>query len=229
MRRVLITGDVHFQGYPYQFEVDEFQAVKEYVDIVKEFDVPCVLFVSGKFFEQYPEFTKEISKIKNIELGGHTYACFKDFWKGKGLVNKYLFGCNYGSEGYQARDIERFRKATYPLTITKWRTHEYASNANTWWILHQSGFKEIYDRFDICETPHISEELLNDVPITIWSDDIYLLPGKMSMEEWFEKSMALMKKQPFTVFQLHPSAMKHLDNFKTFRKVCKEVSSLLSN
>jgi len=226
MKRFLVTGDVHFQGYPYPFDVDERLAVEEYVGIVKKYNVPCVLFVSGRFLIENGDLIKEISK--HVDIGGHTYECFQDFSKGKGILNKWFFGCNYGSKAYQKLDISKFVASArlLGLKITKWRTHEYASNQTTRKLLKDFGFSEIYDSIDVSENPKIiNNEGLLDIPITIWPDDIYLLSGRMSLEKWFRETVNLMCKQSFTVFQLHPSAMKYLDDFKTFEKVCKAITS----
>ncbi len=239
---IYLTGDVHskIQGHWEQkIAGSELDASKEYLEILKKYKISCTLFLNGKCIEEEYEKVRELLNY-NVEIGGHTYNNFGKMNPVKGYINRKIFGCVYGSERYQKKDIDKtinnFKKIN--LNIKSWRTHAFASNDKTFKILKNNEIKYVSDLFG--ERPFEKEELIHmtmNIP-----DDVDTISygqtkpenknpfascvkGRISAEEWFEilkKRVIYNEKNKIpSVILIHPITMKVLDNFKLFEEVVK--------
>lgn len=243
---IYLTGDVHIK-VPEHWEqkragLDLDNAVK-YLEILKKYKIPSTLFINGKCLDESPAKIKEIIKY-NVELGGHTYDNFGSMEAIKSYIFRKLWGCIYGPESYQKKDIKKTKLAFKKLNIkmTSWRTHSFGSNEKTFNILKEENVKYVSDL--IGETKPFEKNGIIHLPINIPVDVVSIaygeyrpenrnpfascVKGRISPEEWFEilkKRIAEneKKKIPSTLL-LHPTTMAVIDNFALFEKVAKFLS-----
>lgn len=219
-----VTGDVHHKLSNWWWRRNEVNFAREYAEIVSSLKVKATLLVTGRCVEENLELFKALSKMPNIELGGHTYSAFKPK-----IIRKFfelLFWSSYGPRFYQRMDVIKTLNAfaqigTRPVS---WRTHCLASNRNTILVLNSLGFKVISDEMSTGNF-FFRREIgdLFQIPITMPIDDPVLYGENKSNKLWkknyFEVLHNEISKENVIVTQFHPICMKKLDNFKTFKSV----------
>ena len=129
--------------------------------------------------------------------------------------------------------------------IVSWRTHGYQSNKNTYKLLKKAGIKLISDRLLRWKYQPTKVLDLIDLPINVAVDHANLAyphkkemneridgnykPGILTGNDWLELVKLQVKdivekKKGIATLLVHPEAMKILDDFKTFEKLCKFLS-----
>ena len=228
---VCITGDVHHNIHK-DVEVDEVEAAKEYINILKNKGVRATLFVTGKCIDENKKFWYDTSKKEYIELGAHTYYAFTFLNK---VFDKVLKS-PYGPYLYQYFDCWKTVNAFKKIRVKpiSWRTHSYAGDENTEKILPKFGFRITSDRVTPGEFYIHAHNGLLDVPISILNDDDIMslhrrYANRHSItakgEEIVDSIKMMTNLDSLIVTQLHPVCMKVLDNFNTFKEIINILKS----
>jgi hypothetical protein len=183
----------------------------------------------------------------NAEFGGHTYNNFNRRGKIRGYLDRKIFGCIYGSENFQRKDIKKTKNAFKKLNLKmiSWRTHAFGSNEKTFRILSEEGINYVSDFTG--DIKPFKRKIIH-IPINIPVDQNTIkygklkpenrnpfascVKGRISAEEWFE----ILKKRVIhneknkidSVILIHPATMAILDDFKLFEEVAKFLSKYKS-
>jgi len=245
---IYITGDVHdglWGTYEYKnLGRHELGAVKEYLRILRKYNLKSTLFINGILLDKYPEEVRELLE-KDVEFGGHTYDNFGKINIIKSYLSRKHFGCVYGSFRYQIKDIKKTKKAfeRFGLKMTSWRTHAFSSNEKTFEILGRGGVKFVSDLLGK-QKPFKDKNGVIHVPINLPVDQNTIsygilkpenrnpfascTKGRIEAEEWFEivkrRVIKNEKNKVNSILLVHPSTMALLDNFKLFKKLAKFLS-----
>jgi len=247
---IYLTGDVHTKlpgHWEQKIAGNELDNTKKYLEILKKYKISSTLFINGKCLDDEPEKIKEFLKY-DVELGGHTYDNFGKMGVIKSYIYRKLWGCVYGSNSYQKKDIRKTKRAFEKLGIkmTSWRTHSFGSNENTYAILKQQGVKYISDI--VGEVKPFSKNGIIHLPINIPVDVITIaygeykpesrnpfascVKGRIQPKEWFEiikKRISYNEKNNIdSILLIHPVTMAVLDNFKLFKEITKFLSKYKS-
>jgi peptidoglycan/xylan/chitin deacetylase (PgdA/CDA1 family) len=220
---VCITGDVHHPLSSSWWDKNEVNFCREYVHIIKSEKIKATIFVTGKCIKDNKNFFSKINE--NIELGGHTYWCFKIF-PFASVIFKLIINSPYGPPSLQEKDIIKTIRIFKEIgkKINVWRTHQYAGDYETYAILNKLGFIAVSEKRG---TFKIEREIGNlyQVYITMPKDEIISPNNEEKNEEWRNRVLRMLKeeirKKSNIVFNLHPKRMKMLDNFNTFKKIIK--------
>jgi len=248
---IYLTGDVHekIEGSWEQEKINsnDLSPTIKYIEILKKYKIKSTLFLNGILLEKYPSEIKKILEF-DVELGGHTYDNFKNIGRVKSFIFRKFFGCNYGSESFQKKDIRKTKIAfeKLKLKMTSWRTHSFSSNKKTFELLKKEGVKFISDLTGQIK-PFEKNKIIH-VPINIPVDQNTIAFGKfrpenrdplascvksrIEPEEWFEilkKRVTSNEKNKIdSVILIHPTTMQVLDNFKLFEEIAKFLSKYKS-
>jgi len=248
---IYITGDVHSRiGGHWEQEKsgDEIFNTIKYLKILKKYKLKSTLFINGVLLDNSSEKIKGILEY-DVELGGHTYDNFSSMRAVKSYVYRKLWGCIYGPESFQKRDIMRTKRAfkRRGLKMTSWRTHAFGSNEKTFEILQKEGVRHVSDllgRTDVFESGGIVHVPVN-IPVDIvtisvgpWRPEnrdpfASCTKGRIEPEEWFDiikkRVIENEKNGKNSVLLLHPITMAALDNFEMFEKICSFLSQFESD
>jgi peptidoglycan/xylan/chitin deacetylase (PgdA/CDA1 family) len=247
---IYLTGDVHTKtsnDWEQKIVGDDIDNAIKYLEILKKYKISCTLFINGESLDKDSEKVKELLKY-DTELGGHTYDNFGGMNIIKSYLNRKSFGCVYGSEAFQKRDIEKTKQAfnKLGLNLTSWRTHAFGSNEKTFKILEDEGVEYVSDLVGDIKP---FKEGITHLPINIPVDQntiAYgeLIPknrdpfascvkGRITAEEWFEilkkRVIDNEKKGIPSILLLHPTTMAVIDNFKLFEKTAEFLSKYKSS
>ncbi|MDO8517074.1 MAG: polysaccharide deacetylase family protein [Nanoarchaeota archaeon] len=247
---IFITGDVHAKikdNWEQEAAGSELDNSLKYLEILKKNNLAATLFLNGILLDKETEKVKELLKY-NVEIGGHTYNNFDGMNIIKSYIYRKRYGCIYGSESYQKKDIEKTKKAfeSIGLKMNSWRTHAFGSNEKTFIILKENGVKYVSDLFD--EKPFLKNEIIH-MPINIPVDQNTIAYGNLKPEnrnpfasctkgrikpqEWFEILKQRVeeneKKKTNSIILIHPETMAALDNFELFKKITKFLSKYKSS
>ena len=245
---IYITGDVH-DGIAGTYEYKklgkhEIGATKEYLRILRKYNLKSTLFMNGILLDKYPN---EINGLmgEDVEFGGHTYDNFGKMGIIKSYLNRKKFGCVYGSLKYQKKDIKKTKNAfkRLGLKMTSWRTHAFSSNEKTFSLLVMGGVEFVSDLLGKQE-PFKDKNGIIHLPINVPVDQNTITygvlkpenrnpfasctKGRIWAEEWFDiikKRIILNEKNKMdSILLIHPSTMAVLDNFELFGKIARFLS-----
>ena len=110
---IYLTGDVHTKipgHWEQKIAGKEIDSAKKYLEILRKYNLSSTLFINGKCLEEDEEKVRELKKY-NVEIGGHTYDNFGKMGSIKSYIYRKIWGCIYGSESYQKRDIQKTKRA----------------------------------------------------------------------------------------------------------------------
>jgi peptidoglycan/xylan/chitin deacetylase (PgdA/CDA1 family) len=243
---IYLTGDVHIKTPDYWEQKiagrDIINALK-YLEILKKYKISSTLFLNGKCLKEDKEKVEEIQKY-DVEIGGHTYDNFGVMGPIKSYIYRKLWGCIYGPNSYQRKDIKKTKRAFEEagIRIASWRTHSFGSNEDTYKILNEEGIKFVSDI--VGEIKPFSKNGISHLPINIPVDVVTIsygewktesrnpfascVKGRISQEEWFEiikKRVSYNEKNKIdSILLIHPTTMAVLDNFKLFEEIAKFLS-----
>lgn len=247
---IYLTGDVHTRvsGHWEQEKagLDIDNSIK-YLEILKKYKIASTLFLNGILLDKQSEKVKKLLEY-NVELGGHTYNNFGSMSAVKSYIFRKIWGCIYGPEFYQRKDIKKTKKAfeKLGLKMISWRTHAFGSNENTFKLLNKEGVKYVSDL--IGQIKPFEKQGIIHLPINIPVDVVTIAygeyspenrnpfasctKGRISADEWFEivekRIIQNEKKRRDSILLIHPNTMAVLDNFETFEKIAKFLSKYKS-
>ncbi len=250
-RMIYLTGDLHTKisnNWEQKKDGSELNAGREYLKILKRYNISSTLFINGVCLKKKKEEVKELLKF-DIELGGHTYNNFGDMCLIKSYIYRRIWGCIYGHLRYQKKDIKKTKNAfeKFGLKMNSWRTHAFGSNEITFKTLKQEGVVYVSDLLG--EQQPFEKGGIVHMPINIPVDQNTIAfgelrpenrcpfasctKGRILPEEWFEilkkRVRANEKKRIPSILLIHPLTMKVLDDFKLFRRICRFLSKYKSN
>ena len=245
---IYLTGDVHsmnLNAWENKKVKSQIDSAQSYLKILKKYNLPCTLFINGVCLEKDSEQVKKLLEF-DIELGGHTYDNFGKMGKIRGYIYRKVYGCLYGSERFQKKDIKKTKKAfeRLGLKMLSWRTHAFGSNEKTFKLLKEQGVKFVSDLTGSIK-PFKDKNNLIHLPINIPVDnntiaygkfspenqDVFAscTKGRISPEEWFEiikkRVQNNEKNRINSIILIHPITMQVLDNFKLFEKIAGFLSN----
>ncbi|MFZ5955062.1 MAG: polysaccharide deacetylase family protein [Nanoarchaeota archaeon] len=246
---IYITGDVHafLNNWEQKKIGSEVRASLKYLQILHRYKLNATLFVNGICLMKEKENVDKLLKF-DVELGGHTYNNFGSMNIFKSYVNRKYFGCIYGSDNFQKKDIKKTKEAfeNVGLEMKSWRTHAYGSNDATFKFLNQNGVTHVSDLLG--DTRPFRENGVIHVPINIPPDQNTIAygllnpenrdpfasctKGRIKPEEWFEILKKRIEKNEkdniVSILLLHPATMAYINNFKLFEKIAKFLSKYKS-
>ncbi|PIN99959.1 hypothetical protein COT72_03945 [archaeon CG10_big_fil_rev_8_21_14_0_10_43_11] len=247
---ICLTGDVHHIINSKEQQIcdkTEQELAITYTEIARKNGLKITLFLTGKCAKD-KEFIQTLQNFENLEIGGHTYSAFRPTILYKFM--KKMSGKTYGPYFNQALDISWTIKAFKKrgVDITSWRTHAYASDANTVKILQEQGIKVISD----IVKPNIEPKEENGVmilPINVLPDHEHLYHGfrtktvvtnflktgwtdsftnkSFSGDQWLKQVKEQIRENEkqgiVSTLIVHPQCMYNLNKFSTFKQLCKTL------
>lgn len=144
---IFLTADVHNRSFsPGTGDKTEAELALQYAETARKNKVKTTFFVSGKTFLEEPVVMKTLSEMPNVEIGGHTWNCFRPLWIH--VFFDVFLRTHYGPCFYQKKDIEktiRIIEKTTGKKCVSWRTHGFLSDRRTMKILKKKGIKVVSD------------------------------------------------------------------------------------
>ena len=221
----ILTGDVHHKLSNNHWNKNEFECMKEEIEIIKKEKIKATFFITGKLLNEKQKEFLQLKEIKDIEFGGHTYSAFQPNLLR--LFFKFILNSEYGPRFWQKNDIQKTKTEfeRSGLKMNCWRTHSYKSNNNTLDLLFKQNVKIISDKHSIGIFDLTKNKFgILDLCITMPKDEV-IEPNLEKNIEWINNYIKLLnesvKKKEMIVMALHPNRMKMLDNFETFKKIIK--------
>ncbi len=241
---VCVTGDVHQRSYrgtdtPFS-PCSEVELAIKYADIAARYGIRITLFLTGKACLEESERVKQLADMSHCEIGGHTFAAFRDPWS---KIYKKIFGTPWGREAHQRGDIEKTIESIQSVTgkrISVWRNHSYIRTADTPRLLETASIQWVSD--EVNSTKLSWESLspkLRSLPINVSPDHEHLLHGKyqhgkakpsklegrVSITEWGkqvqEKVQSVSEADGIATILVHPLCMEIADGMIAFEDLCK--------
>ena len=248
---VCLTGDVHQRSYrgtdtPFSPRSEVELAIK-YGQIAEQYGLRMTLFLTGRTALEEPEGVKRLAAMSHCEIGGHTFAAFRDPWS---RIYKKILGTPWGTSPHQSRDIIRTKDSLEQVTgkpIVVWRNHSYVNTVDTAYLLGQAGIRWVSDEVNpvkLCAervTPAVCS-----LPINILPDHEHLLHGKyvhgkgnpmqlsgrVSIREWLEQVQSqiqtVTEAKGVATILAHPLCMEVADGMQTFEMFCRFLQSFPS-
>ena len=248
---ICLTGDVHHSSFRSDDLLycngSEIDSAYKMALIAANHDIKITYFFTGKCVNEDPKLVLKISKLKNVEIGGHNYFAFKP----RKLFDYYqkISGLKNGPWIFQYWEVRKTIKVFEKLfnkKIVSWRDHGYRNDRNTINILKMNRIKNFSDTLskDGLQPQWINNDML-DVPINTLPDHDYVFHGgrqpdtinsdtlikshfrtaPMNKEKWLKKIKKKVSKmereKKISTILTHPACMEVFDNFETFRKLCK--------
>jgi len=252
---VILTSDVHHQSDNIKeqrlYTEREIDLAVRYAEYIKEYNLKATFFMTGICFKKYE---KEISRIINlncIELGGHTYNCYKPSILYK--VWGKIFKTGLGPKFIQKFDINNTVSALleYNVKMKSWRNHSYRRDKYTYELLDNASIEFVSNTVGANEGIYkISNcKNLTNVGINVYPDHEHLAHGFVtkdnvgdrrfgnnkfndviySKDEYFKKIFQQIdnnhKKNMISVMLLHPGCMKVMDDFELLNRILLKLKS----
>jgi len=208
---IFLAGDVHHMSLKTNdqkfLSLTEAQLVEKYLQIALDYGIKVTLFISGKTFIEEPKNIEKLLKYPNLEIGGHTWNCFKPFRLHQlyGLITNSFCGPYF----YQERDIKKTVTIIEKFTGKKcllWRGHANKYDKNTIKILNKYGVKILSSYLDpqgkIIKSDGLIIVLINILPDHSY---IYIYHGYVGLKspniikKLLKKIFFKNKKPPFGV------------------------------
>ena len=255
---ICLTGDIHHMtlrtGNQAHCDLPEAQVAVRYLRLLDEARVKTTFFVSGRCFAEEWEDVKPLCDDPLVEIGGHTYYCFKpDFWH-RGW-NK-LTGNYNGPAWYQRWDVEktiRAIRAKTGRTIRCWRNHMYMHGPHTERVLAACGIPVcsdgvmrasnglmrhpagIYnfplnvmpDHEHLYHAERTPEFVAKWVKRDNWRDDYG--PESYYIEEWTERVLEELRQHEISGVLsnmiIHPITMYLCDRFRSLERIIEFIAA----
>jgi hypothetical protein len=241
---VCLTGDVHQRSYrgtdtPFSAYTEVELALK-YGQIAERYGLRMTLFLTGRAALEEPEGVKRLAAMSHCEIGGHTFAAFRDPWS---RIYKKIMGTPWGKVEHQSRDIVRTIDSLQQVTgkrIAVWRNHSYVNTVDSPGLLGQAGIGWVSDEVNAGKqggervTPTVYS-----VPINILPDHEHLLHGKyvkgqakptqlsgrVGIREWLEHVQSQVQTVTdaggVATLLAHPLCMEVADGMQVFEELCR--------
>lgn len=243
---VCLTGDVHQRSYrgtdtPFSSYTEVALAAK-YCDIAAKYGVKVTLFFTGRACDEEPETVNVISGLPHCEIGGHTFAAFRDPLS---RIFKKVYGTPWGTTAHQLRDIQKTIASIQQVTgqrIQTWRNHSYVRTADTDHLLESCGIRVVSD--EVADSKMSADWVLpgyRSVPMNVLPDHEHVLHGKyqhgktrpdrltrrVTIVEWADlvkSSIRGICEQGGTATVLaHPLCMEVADGMVVFEELCQYI------
>ena len=241
---VCLTGDVHQRSYrgtdtPFS-RFSEVELTIKYAKIAARYNIRITLFLTGKACLEEPIDINIIAQMPHCEIGGHTFAAFRDPWS---RLYRTLLKTPWGFASHQKTDIKKTIESIQSITgkrISIWRNHSYIQTVDTPQLLESARIKWVSD--EVNPKKRSWEPLsrhLGSLPINVQPDHEYLLHGKYQkgisktskltgrvlIGEWLEQ----VKKEVQTIVDgggiatilVHPLCMEVADGMVAFEGLCR--------
>lgn len=246
---VCVTGDVHQRSYrgtdtPFS-PFSEVELATKYAEIAARYGIRITLFVTGKACIEEAERLKQLADMSHCEIGGHTFAAFRDPWS---KIYRKILGTPWGREAHQRDDIKKTIESIQSVTgkrISVWRNHSYIHTADTSRLLEAASIQWVSDEVNSTKLSWESlSPTLKSLPINVTPDHEHLLHGKYQygktktsklegrvlITDWVEqvqgKVQAITESQGIATILVHPLCMEIADGMKTFENLCKFLQPL---
>ena len=229
----------------------EQEAALEYARIAENYDIKVSFFISGKAVREQTDIIRSLSKMRNIELGGHNFNCFKPRYFYAACTR--LLNLTNGPASLQCWEIRKTKKTFRKLLgidLNIWRNHGYRQDKNTYRLLSTNNIRIVSDDVGPQYTgAYLVYPNLWSLPVNVLPDHDHLIHGALtgtqnilkrslfngklySADNWLEilknKTEALLKSKCTATYLIHPCCMKIIDDFKTFNAFCKYISKFKS-
>ncbi|MEX0830200.1 MAG: polysaccharide deacetylase family protein [Nitrospirales bacterium] len=241
---ICLTGDVHQRSYrgtdtPFS-PCTEVELANKYAKIAGRYGIRVTLFVTGKACLEEPKGVNAIAQMPHCEIGGHTFAAFRDPWS---RIYRKLLRTPWGNASHQIRDIAKTIESIQAVTgkrISVWRNHSYIQTVETPRLLASAGISWVTD--DVNPMKRSWEPLFQDIhslPINVQPDHEYLLHGKyqvgkakpikligrVSIAEWIKQVksevQAIVDDRGIATMLVHPLCMEVADGMAGFEALCR--------
>ncbi len=241
---ICLTGDVHQQSYrgtdtPFS-PFSEMELAVKYAQIAARYHIRLTLFCTGKACLEEPEAAKRIADMSHCEIGGHTFAAFRDPWS---RIYRKLLRTSWGSRAHQHRDIMKTISSIHSVIgrpLTAWRNHSYVHTEHTPQLLHEAGIRWVTDEVNAQKRSwEVVHQDLRSLPINVLPDHEHLLHGKyqlgkappsklgqrMSIEDWIcqvkKQVQAISEVEGTATILIHPLCMEVVDGMRSFEHLCQ--------
>lgn len=232
----VLTGDVHHSGltgYP------EFNYCRQYIEVVRQCDAKCTIFLTGKCLEENHHKISELIGLDYVELGCHTYTGhFLLLGRRYSVMTLQNYATLIGLprnvrnlllKSYYAYDIKRTKNvfSENGFMPISWRTHAYLGNSILYSLLPIFGFRIVSDIISDKLTPFTKDGLLH-APITLADDKMFPLnfvlehPStafKMFRDEILKR---INKEISYLTIQLHP-LYANVFGFSCMKQLIKQI------
>ncbi|WP_373031384.1 hypothetical protein [Sulfurovum sp.] len=255
---VIVTGDVHQcdstvireQRF---YDGNETSAAKSYAEILGKYGLKGTLFYTGRCFRDEINDVQAVAGMEHIEIGGHTYNCYKPRIVYK--VWRRLTGYTNGPRILQEWDIRRTLQAAQAagIKITTWRNHAYVEDANTLDLLLKFGITHVSN--EVGPYAGIKRKVIGDrdlisVGINVWPDHDHMVHGDLKLEagvsrrlvrnrfpnnvfqplDWLEQVVqdinVRLSQGRHAVLLVHPGCMMTLGGMWLFELLCQKIAHL---
>jgi hypothetical protein len=214
--------------------------MSDWLKIAGESGIKTTLFVTGLFANNNKaEMARLYQKSRGqVEFAGHTYSAFVPNWLF--IIFKLISGRRYGPKIYQRVDIAATKKAVESITgepMLSWRTHEYNSDSQTYSVLGELGIKVVSEKYQTNFQPTAQGGIVFQ-PVNTLPDHENINHhfmkycgglDKLSIHDWLLSIKKIIDEKRETsdnvVILAHPSCMKSIDNFETFKDLCQYLES----
>ncbi len=241
---ICLTGDVHQRSYrgtdtPFS-SCTEVELAQKYAEIAGRYGIRVTFFLTGKACLEEPIGVKTIAQMAHCEIGGHTFAAFRDPWS---RIYRKIFRTPWGNESHQRRDIAKTIETIQSVTgkrISAWRNHSYIQTVETPRLLASAGISWVTD--EVNPTKGSWETIFQDLqslPINVLPDHEHLLHGKyqvgkakpsqlmgrVSIDEWVKQVkteiQAIVEAGGIATILAHPLCMEVADGMVGFEELCR--------
>jgi hypothetical protein len=245
---ICLTGDVHqrsYRGTDTAFSpCTEVELASKYAKIADRYGIRITLFLTGKACLEEPKGVNAIAQMPHCEIGGHTFAAFRDPWS---RIYRKICRTPWGNESHQIRDIAKTIESIQSVTgkrISVWRNHGYIQTVETPRLLASAGISWVTD--EVNPTKRSWEPLFQDIqslPINVQPDHEHLLHGKyqvgkvkpikligrVSIDEWMKQVkgevQAIVAAGGIATILAHPLCMEVADGMVGFEDLCRFLQS----
>jgi hypothetical protein len=245
---VCVTGDIHQRSYrgtdtPFS-PFSEVELAMKYAKIAEQYGIRITLFLTGKACLEEPMDVKRISQMHHCEIGGHTFAAFRDPWS---RIYRTFFKTPWGNELHQMKDIARTIESIQSVTgerISVWRNHSYIQTAETPQLLETAKIQWVSDEVNARKRSwEPLSQHIRSLPINVQPDHEHLLHGKyqvgksknsklvgrVTIGEWVEKVKAevevIVGCGGIATILAHPLCMEVADGMVAFEDLCLFLQS----
>ncbi len=241
---ICLTGDVHQQSYrgtdtPFS-SCSEVELAIKYAKIAAQYGIRITLFLTGKACLEEPDNVKSLAQMPHCEIGGHTFAAFRDL---RSRIYGKFFKTPWGNDAHQMRDIVKTIESIHAITgkrISAWRNHSYIQTTETPRLLESAGITWVSDEVNANKRSwEPLSQAMRSLPINIHPDHEHLLHGKyqhgkskqsklvgrVSIKEWIEhvkgEVQAISDVGGIATILAHPLCMEVADSMMGFESLCR--------
>lgn len=203
---IFLTGDVHhmsMRGEDQRYlKMTEVQLADKYAKIARDYDIKVTLFITGRAFVEEPESIAKLVENDNIEIGGHTWHCFKPM--ALHYLSELTLKSFYGPRLYQRWDVGKTIAIIEKFTGGKclsWTNHGLKGGRRLEQVLAGYGIKVISNRVDLQGKIQRLDSGLIDLPINTLPDHSHIYHGSIPKDH-VEKDDYIRANGPLSIFAL---------------------------